>query len=168
MQLMHRITAIPPGFAVTGALRPEDLAAAAQRGFRSVISNLPDGELAAAPTSRQEADLAAAAGLGFRHIPTTKFDVLSEDVVGRMAEALRTLDGPVLAHCASGIRSAVAWAGAAAQVQSVDCVLATLKDAAIDLSHIRELLDEQGGGTRADHGATLPPALDCDCGRRAG
>jgi sulfide:quinone oxidoreductase len=163
---MHRITAITPGFAVTGALGPDDFAVAAQRGFRSVISNLPDGELVAAPTSRQEADLAAAAGLGFRHIPTTKFDVLSEDVVGRMTEALRTLEGPVLAHCASGIRSAVAWAGAAAQVQPVDCVLAALKDAAIDLSHIRELFDVQNGG--ADQLAELPPALDCDCRRRAG
>lgn len=163
---MHRITAITPAFAVTGALGPEDFAAAAQRGFRSVISNLPDGELAAAPTSRQEADLAAAAGLGFRHIPATKFDALSEDVVGRMAEALRTLEGPVLAHCASGIRSAVAWAGAAAQVQPVDCVLAALKGAAIDLSHIREELDEHGGAARADQPADMPPALDCDCSRR--
>ena len=38
-------------------------------GFRSIVSNLPDGESAAHLTSQQEAQLAAEAGLSFRHIP---------------------------------------------------------------------------------------------------
>jgi sulfide:quinone oxidoreductase len=108
---MPTITSITPAFAVTGVLRPEDIAAAPGLGFRSIISNLPDGEQAAAPTAGREADLAAAAGLGFRHIPATKFDVLSDEVIGQMDQALRTLEGPVLAHCASGIRSAVGRLG---------------------------------------------------------
>ncbi|HWB45672.1 MAG TPA: TIGR01244 family sulfur transferase [Hyphomicrobiaceae bacterium] len=162
---MPTITSITPAFAVTGVLRPEDIAAAPGLGFRSIISNLPDGEQAAAPTAGREADLAAAAGLGFRHIPATKFDVLSDEVIGQMDQALRTLEGPVLAHCASGIRSAVVWAGAAAQVQPVDCVLATLREAGIDLSRIREELEARNAASDAP--AELPPALDCACDRRS-
>ena len=48
---MNKITQITPLFAVTGAMRPEDFAAAAAAGFKSVLSNLPDGESAAHPTS---------------------------------------------------------------------------------------------------------------------
>ena len=50
----------------------------------------------------------------------TKADVFTERVVGGVGAALRELPGPVLAHCASGMRSAVAWAAAAARVQPVD------------------------------------------------
>ena len=95
------------------------------------------------PTSRQEAELAAAAGLGFRHIPVTKAEAFSDRVVDGMAEALRELEGPVLAHCASGLRSAIAWAAAAARGQPVDAVLAKLAAAGFNLEPLRDDLEEQ-------------------------
>ena len=121
---MNKITHLTPHFAVTGALQPSDFAEIAAAGFKSVLSNLPDGELPAYPTSRQEAELAARAGLGFRHVPTTKTDLFTDRVVDGVGDALRELPGPVLAHCASGMRSAVAWATAASRSQPVDRVLA--------------------------------------------
>ena len=42
---MNKIVHITPHFAVTGALRP-DFAQAAALGFKSIVSNLPDGEVA--------------------------------------------------------------------------------------------------------------------------
>ena len=78
---MNKVTHITPHIAVTGALQPADFAEIAAAGFKSVLSNLPDGESAAYPTSPQEAELAARPGLGFRHIPTTKADLFTERVV---------------------------------------------------------------------------------------
>jgi sulfide:quinone oxidoreductase len=161
MSTMNETRAITPLFAVTGALQPADFAEIAAAGFKSVLSNLPDGESRAHPTSKEEAELAARAGLAFRHVPTTKADLFTDRVVDGVGEALRELPGPVLAHCASGLRSAVAWATAAARLQPVDHVLATLASAGFNLEAVREELE----GLR-DHARTgpIPPALDAGGG----
>ncbi len=158
---MNKIKQITPQFAVTGALRPEDIRTAAAAGFKTIISNLPDGEVGAPLLSTEEAQLAADAGLSFRHIPTTKHDVFSERVVGGMIQALNELEGPVLGHCASGLRTAVAWAAAAARRQPSGCVLSTLNKAGFDFSAMREELEAQQG--KPFQGDRLPPALDCGC-----
>jgi uncharacterized protein (TIGR01244 family) len=138
---MNKVTHITPAFAVTGALQAADFAEIAAAGFKSVLSNLPDGESAAYPTSAQEAECAARAGLAFRHLPTTKADLFTERVVDGVGAALRELPGPVLAHCASGMRSAVAWATAAARVQPVDAVLDTMRAAGFNLDAVRDELE---------------------------
>jgi uncharacterized protein (TIGR01244 family) len=163
-RIMNKIKWITPHFAVSGALGPDDMRAAGAAGFKSIVSNLPDNEAGAPLTSAEEARLAAEAGLGFRHIPTTKHDVLSERVVGGMVEALSELESPVLGHCASGMRTILAWAAAAARHQPSDCVLGRLSKAGVDLSAMREELDAQHEQRlKRDR---LPPALDCDCGAR--
>src|SRR5215510_8664833 len=154
---MNRIVYITPHFAVTGALQPDDLARAAALGFRSIISNLPDGESQVHPTSQQEARLAADAGLGFRHIPVTKAEAFSERVVGGTASVLSELELPVLAHCASGLRSAIAWAAAAARGQPVDAVLEKLAAAGLDLEGLRHELEDQHD---PGHIGPVPPPLD--------
>jgi sulfide:quinone oxidoreductase len=154
---MSKIRQIAPHFAVTGALRAEDFAEIAAAGFKSIVSNLPDGESATQLTGVEEARLAARHGLGFRHIPTTKLEVFSDRVVGGVSEALRELPGPVLAHCASGLRSVVAWAAAAARVQPADRVVSVLEAAGFDLRGIRDELEAQRDPS--DTGA-IPPALD--------
>ena len=81
----------------------------------------------------------------------TKAEVFSDRVVGGTAQALSELEGPVLAHCASGLRSAVAWAAAAARGQSVDAVLAKLAAAGFNLEGIRHELEDQH-----DPGTSVP------------
>ena len=154
---MKRIVRITPHFAVTGALEPADFEVAAGMGFRSIISNLPDGELAAHPAAAQAARLAADAGLGFRHIPVTKAEAFSERVVGGTVTALSELDGPVLAHCASGLRSAIAWAAAASRGQPVDAVLQKLAAAGLDLEGLRHEFEDQHD---PGHTNPIPRALD--------
>ena len=160
---MNRIIFLTPRFAVTGALLPQDFAEVAGQGFRSILSNLPDGESSQHPTSAEEARLAAGANLGFRHVPATKSEVLSDRVVAAVGQALDALEAPILAHCASGQRSAIAWAAAAARSQPAECVIATLRDAGFDLSALRDELADQSG--RA-HTQPIPAALDCACDGR--
>jgi sulfide:quinone oxidoreductase len=76
-----------------------------------------------------------------------------------MADALAELEGPVVAHCKSGLRSAIVWAAASARSQPVDCVLAALDKAGFDLDVIRDDLDAQ-----ADRERWLGRADALDCG----
>jgi sulfide:quinone oxidoreductase len=160
---MNKVTFITPNFAVTGALSPQDFREIRAMGFRAVVSNLPDRESPAYPTAVQEAQLAEEAGVAFRHIPTTKFEIFTDRVLDGMQAALSELPGPVLAHCASGMRSAAAWAGAAARFQPADCVLDALQRAGFNLSALRDELQEQSGG--ASHAGPIPAPLDAACGK---
>jgi uncharacterized protein (TIGR01244 family) len=140
---MPPIIRLTPDIAVSGALTAADIAAAKAQGFKAIVSNRPDGEEPGQLTAAQEAALAAAAGLAFRHVPATRVDLFSDAVVDGMAAALADLDGPVLAHCKSGLRSAYAWAAAAARDTPVDTVVATLAAAGIDGEAVRHELDAQ-------------------------
>lgn len=154
---------ITPEFAVTDAMRPEDFAAAAAMGFRAVLSNRPDCEAADQMTARQESVVAWRAGLKFRHVPAAKLDLFTDEVVEAMGDAVASLDGPILAHCASGLRSAIAWAAASSRTQNVDCVLAALERAGFDLDFLRDDLEAQ-----ADRARWIGPrAAALDCGEAA-
>jgi sulfide:quinone oxidoreductase len=156
-EAMNKIVQITPRFAVTGALAPADLAVAAGLGFRAVLSNLPDGELPAAPDSAEERALAAQAGLGFAHVPVRKGDMDLAAIAEGVRAALGDLAPPVLAHCASGQRSALAWAAAAALDQPVDRVLAALAAAGFMLAPLRAELE--GLAAPGGPGSPLPAAL---------
>jgi sulfide:quinone oxidoreductase len=77
-------------------------------------------------------------------------------VVGGTVHALTELPGPVLAHCASGLRSAVAWAAAAARGQSVDLVLERLAAAGFNFEPLRDELEDQHD---PGHISPIPAAL---------
>ena len=158
---MDKINYITPGFAVTSALAPDDFAEAARLGFRAILSNLPDGEAAGQLTGRDEAVLAWRAGLRFAHVPSSKLDLITDPVDEGKEEAVGRLDGPILAHCKSGLRSAIIWAAASARSQPVDCVLERLTAAGFDLDFLRDDLDTQADRQRWLGG--LSGALDCGC-----
>lgn len=158
---MSKLTFITPCFAVTGALSAGDFATLAARGIRSVISNRPDGEEAGQLTGRQEAAYAWRAGLRFRHVPAAKHDLFTDRAVEPMADALTALEGPVVAHCTSGLRSAILWAAATARSEPVSDVLAALANAGFDLGFLRDDLEAQADRKRW-LGTTVP--LDCNGG----
>lgn len=151
---MRPIVPLTDGFAVTGALEPSDFAELARLGFKSVVSNLPDGELRHAPSSAEAARLAAEAGLAFRHIPIAKSEIFSDGVVGGTVVAAQELPGPILAHCASGMRSAVAWGAAAARFQPAERIVAALAKAGFKMAPLGSEFAAQ-----ARPGAGDPPGL---------
>jgi uncharacterized protein (TIGR01244 family) len=157
---MPLLTPITPEIAVAPALEPDDFAELARLGYRSIVSNRPDGETGSSLTARQEAIHAWRAGLRFAHVPASKLELFTDPVVEGMGEALRRLPGPVVAHCASGIRSAIVWAAASARSRPVDCVLAALEGAGFDLDFIRDDLEAQ-----ADRKRWIGNAAALDCGK---
>ena len=116
------IKALSSTFAVSPQLTPADVKMAADQGYRSIISNRPDGEEAGQPTAKDMAALAQRYGLGFAHVPAVPGAVTQDDAL-RMREAMDGLDGPVLAFCRSGARAATLWAMLKARWSDTEAVL---------------------------------------------
>jgi len=127
---------------VAPQIEPDDVAAAAARGFRSVINNRPDGEQDGQPAGATIEAAAQRAGLAYRHIPVVSGQ-LQDAQVQAFASALEALPGPVLAFCRSGTRCASLWALQAGG--DADAVLATARAAGYDLSALRPRMGAAGG-----------------------
>jgi sulfide:quinone oxidoreductase len=101
-------TSITPGFSVSSQLSPDDLRAAAAQGFRSIISNRPDGEDPDQPAAAAIREQAKALGMDFAHIPVVPSAITDADAAA-MAQALAQMPAPVLAFCRSGARATKLW-----------------------------------------------------------
>ena len=94
---------------VSGQIRAEEVAALAERGVTMIVNNRPDGEEPGQPLAADIEAAATAAGIRYRHVPILRG--IGPADVAAMAAALRDAgDGPTLAFCRSGNRSALAWA----------------------------------------------------------
>ncbi|MCY7339659.1 MAG: TIGR01244 family phosphatase [Sphingomonas bacterium] len=94
---------------VDGQISPADIAALKAEGVTFIVNNRPDGEDEGQPTSADIEAAAAAAGVGYRHVPIARgmgpSDVEAMRVAMHAAGA-----GKLLAFCRSGNRSTLAWA----------------------------------------------------------
>jgi uncharacterized protein (TIGR01244 family) len=118
-------------------LTVDDIDDAAAAGIRLIVNNRPDGEEAGQPSSAEIESAARAAGLDYRHIPIA--GGFPPERVEAMARALE--QGPVLAFCRSGTRSAFLWALArAARGAPAEQSVAAAAAAGYDLGSIRALL----------------------------
>lgn len=98
------VNPLTDSFSVAPQLAPEDMAAVAAAGYKSVIINRPDFEGGAdQPTSADVIAAAKAAGLQVEYQPVVSGAITADDVA-RFAQLLNTLPGPVLAYCRSGAR----------------------------------------------------------------
>jgi uncharacterized protein (TIGR01244 family) len=86
-----------------------DFAALPAAGVSTVINNRPDDEDPGQLSSAQAAQLAAEAGLAYRHIPVTAA-TLSDEAVDAFRQEVEAAPGKVLAYCRSGTRSMTLWA----------------------------------------------------------
>lgn len=118
---------------------PEELKAVADAGYRSVISNRPDGEAPDQPSAAEMALAAEAAGLEFRHIPVVPGAIGPEDIAAFKA-ALAELPRPVLGFCRTGTRTTSLWALVNAGDRSAESILETAKRAGYDLSGLKPRL----------------------------
>jgi uncharacterized protein (TIGR01244 family) len=126
---------------VSPQIGPGDLAEAAALGVRQVVNNRPDDEEPGQPDGATVAQAAASAGLAYAAIPVTHAG-FSHAQVDAMVAALENADGPVLAYCKSGTRSAYLWALARAKMGDHPAALIEkAADAGYDLRPIRPMLD---------------------------
>lgn len=106
---MKPIEQLSPAMSISGDIGPNDIAAIAQAGFRTIINNRPDGEAMDQPTSAAIEKAAHKLGLTYRHIPLVPGNFPADAVV-EFAAVLSACEGPVLAFCKSGMRSKTMYA----------------------------------------------------------
>lgn len=140
---MTDVIELDDGIFVAGQIGPGDEPALRARGIATIINNRPDGEEAGQPTAGECRAAFEAAGFSYEHVPVT-MQTLSPEVVDAFQQARRHAKGPVLAHCRSGMRSALLWALAEARYgeRSAAEILGKAREAGFDLSSASGLLEQ--------------------------
>ena len=94
------------------SVRPQvtagDIRMAKANGFAAIINNRPDDEEPGQPSAADNRAVAGAEVLGYTHIPVVTGKI-SETQIRAFQDALSKTEGPVLAHCKTGIRSATLY-----------------------------------------------------------
>jgi uncharacterized protein (TIGR01244 family) len=98
------LTYLAPDIAVAPQLQPEQMAALAAQGFKSVINNRLPEELGTLQDALRDA--AAKAGLRYEWQPVNPSAIGAEDVA-KFAQLLEQLPHPLVAFCRSGSRSTI-------------------------------------------------------------
>ena len=99
---------ITPTLSVSEQVLPEDIAALAAAGFRSIICNRPDGEGVDQPSFSEIETEAKAAGLQAAYLPIVSGKVADDDALA-FGSAMDSLPKPILAYCRTGTRSSTLW-----------------------------------------------------------
>ncbi|MBU6166814.1 MAG: TIGR01244 family phosphatase [Alphaproteobacteria bacterium] len=135
---------ITPSVSVAPQIGPDDVAAAAAHGVRTIVNNRPDGESFDQPPGAHIAAACAAHGLDYVAIPIDHTGFSLEQVEA-MAEALAS--GPVLAFCRSGTRSCNLWALAAARGGMAPAdIVAAAGQGGYNVAGLMPLLKQLSGG----------------------
>lgn len=136
---MTQVKRLSVRLSVTPQVDPANMQALADAGFRSIISNRPDGEEPGQPDWPPIERAARDAGMEACHIPVRPGAISDEDAA-RFGAALEGLPGPVVAFCRTGTRSATLWALSNADGRSPDELIATAADAGFDIAPLRDRL----------------------------
>lgn len=131
---------LSPFFSVSPQITPADVGILASQGFRTIISNRPDGESENQPANAEIAAAAERAGLEFHYLPVVSGHITDADA-RRFHDAIRSARGPVFAFCRTGTRSATLWAMAEVRHNDIESVLAAAQSAGYDLSGSRPRLE---------------------------
>jgi uncharacterized protein (TIGR01244 family) len=134
------IRQLTPRFFVSPQIDPEDMAALKEAGITRVLCNRPDAEVP--PSHQAEAMRAAAeaAGLSFEERPLTHQTMVPDTIAENRALGVDSGE-VVLAYCASGTRSTIAWALGEAGRTPAEEIVAAARAGGYDLSNIRPALD---------------------------
>lgn len=124
---------------VSMQLFPEQIDFIKQSGFTTIINNRPDMEKPGQPFAGDIEKLAKDAGLDYVHLPMQPGQI-TQELLTSMAEILNNSKGPVLAHCASGMRSTILWCFVNVREMGVDGVMDAATRAGMDVEKIRPAL----------------------------
>lgn len=130
---MTNIRKLTDALSVSPQIAAADLPALHAVGIRAIICNRPDGEGADQPTVTEIRAAAAPLGIDVHYLPVDTGKV-TDDQAAQFGALVASLDGPVLAYCRSGTRSATLWALSQAGLRPLDDLVATAGAAGYDLS----------------------------------
>ncbi|MFV0477303.1 MAG: TIGR01244 family sulfur transferase [Parahaliea sp.] len=101
-----KIMELAPDVGASEQISIDDLPVIVAAGYKVILNNRPDGESPGQPDGAAIAAAAAELGLVYRYLPVTAANFSGTDLT-EVAAAFE--DGPVLAFCRTGTRSANLW-----------------------------------------------------------
>ena len=131
---------LPGDVFVTGQLLAAQMQALSEQGVMSFINNRPDMEAPIQPTSDELEQSAQTFGVDYFHIPMA--GGLTPGLIEASVTAYKNTPRPIVAFCASGMRSAVLWGFAHVQEMGVESVMDALSAAGFNLEQIRAPLTQ--------------------------
>ena len=105
------IKQLTESISISAQIKHSDMADLAKLGFKTVINNRPDREVPFQPRSKTLAARAKKTGITYLYLPVISGGITQKDV-DDFAALLAKAQGPVLAFCRTGTRSANLWARA--------------------------------------------------------
>jgi len=120
----------------------EEIGELAERGYRSIIGNRPDGETPDQPKWDDLKSAAVACGMDAVHIPVVASQIGEADVRA-FRTALKSLRKPIAAFCRTGTRSTILWALANDASLTVEERMKIAAKEGYDLEPFRSLLTEE-------------------------
>ncbi|WP_299962816.1 TIGR01244 family sulfur transferase [uncultured Roseobacter sp.] len=134
------IRQLTPGFFVAPQIAPEDMERLAALGISLVICNRPDEEVPPSHQCEAMREAAERAGLAFAVQPLTH-QTMTPPVIAANRALIDGTDDTVLAYCASGTRSTVAWALGVAGDLDPDAIITAAQSAGYDLRNMKPTLE---------------------------
>lgn len=135
------IRQLTPRYFVSPQISAEDMPALCAAGITCILCNRPDAEVPPSHQAKAIRAAAEAAGLRFAEQPLTHQTMVPPVIAQNRALGAETQD-VVLAYCASGTRSTIAWALGQAGTLDAEAILAAARAGGYDLSHIRPALGQ--------------------------
>lgn len=139
---MPPIRPISDSVCISSWLGKNDFTDVKALGFQKVVNFRPDNEARDQIPSTEAETAAHEAGLEYLHIPVTRQNLFTEEVIGRAAREFASGER-TLAYCASGQRAAIVWAAATVRSHPVDEVLSSASGCGFDLRLVRDDLEAQ-------------------------
>lgn len=104
-----KLSILTPNVSVLSQPSAGDIGELADRGYRSIIGNRPDGEASDQTTWKELKAAALARGMEAVHVPVVASQIGEADIRA-FREALERLPKPIAAFCRTGTRSTLLWA----------------------------------------------------------
>ena len=144
------IKRLSPDYSVSPQIAPEHVDAIKAAGFATVICNRPDPEIPPDLHAERMRSAVEAAGLGFVENPVVSGMLNVENLTAQEA-AMTGAEGPVLAYCASGNRSAIVWSLIQAQSGKMtpDEILGATRNAGYDHGGLRGQLQAMADAAKS-------------------
>ncbi len=134
------IRVITDRYHVSPQIDPSDFDTLVNEGFVAVICNRPDVEIPPSHHAKAMETAAKEAGLAFHTLELTHQTMTPENIA-RQKAIIDGAGGKILAYCASGTRSTIAWALGQASDVDPSVILDAARGAGYQLDNIKPTLE---------------------------
>ena len=129
---------LPGDVFVAGQLSSAQMQALVEQGIMGFINNRPDMEAPFQPSAEELGSVAQSLDVKYSHLPMA--GGLTPELIEASVAAFKNTPRPIVAFCASGMRSAALWAFAHVEKLGVDGVMEAIRDAGFNLEQLRQPL----------------------------